>query len=171
MLKKLFIVLIFVTTCSELFAFGGAENDGTSGPGEEQAEKGSYENDWYKVVVKYVKSGKKLEKKGKIKKAKKKYEKALKYSLEAYKTDKQNPDILNYLGFAYRKLGKLEEAEIYYRLGLSMDPKHSGINEYLGELYLSTNRIEEAKERLSVLKNCNCEEYEELKVLIESSGN
>ena len=34
---------------------------------------------------------------------------------------------------------------------------------YLGELYVVTNRIDMAKERLEVLKNCNCEEYEELK--------
>ena len=42
-----------------------------------------------------------------------------------------------------------------------------GINEYLGELYVVTNRIDLAKERLSVLKNCNCEEYKELKEIIE----
>ena len=48
-----------------------------------------------------------------------------------------------------------------------MDSKHLGINEYLGELYVQTNRIELAKEKLEVLKGCNCEEYEELKELIE----
>ena len=51
--------------------------------------------------------------------------------------------------------------------GLAIDPKHNGINEYLGELYIQTNRIELAKERLEVLKNCSCEEYSELKELIE----
>ena len=50
---------------------------------------------------------------------------------------------------------------------MKIDPKHVGINEYLGELYVQTNRIELAKERLEVLKSCNCEEYEELKELIE----
>ena len=43
----------------------------------------------------------------------------------------------------------------------------NGINEYLGELYVKTGRIELAKERLAVLKNCNCEEYAELKEVIE----
>jgi hypothetical protein len=36
----------------------------------------------------------------------------------------------------------------------------------LGELYVVTNRIDLAKERLDVLKSCNCEEYKELKAII-----
>ena len=78
-------------------------------------------------------------------------------------------DTLNYLGFATRKLGNYEEGEKYYLLGLKIEPDHKGINEYLGELYVVTNRIELAKQRLDVLKNCNCEEYEELKNII--NGN
>ena len=54
-------------------------------------------------------------------------------------------------------------------LGLNIKPDHHGINEYLGELYIMTNRIDLAKERLEVLKNCNCEEYDELKELIEKN--
>ena len=50
---------------------------------------------------------------------------------------------------------------------MKLDAEHLGINEYLGELYVQTNRIDLAKERLSVLKGCNYEEYEELKELIE----
>ena len=76
---------------------------------------------------------------------------------------------LNYLGFALRKLGKFEEAEKFYLQGLSIEPNHNGINEYLGELYIQTNRIDLAKERLEVLKGCNCEEFEELKELIEEN--
>jgi restriction endonuclease Mrr len=51
--------------------------------------------------------------------------------------------------------------------GLSIKPDHNGINEYLGELYVKTNRIDLAKERLEVLRKCNCEEFEELKVIID----
>ena len=57
----------------------------------------------------------------------------------------------------------------YYLLGLQVDPKHVGINEYLGELYVVTNRIDLAKERLEILKSCNCEEYQELKKIIEGT--
>ena len=52
-------------------------------------------------------------------------------------------------------------------MGLELDPKHNGINEYLGELYVLTNRIDLAKERLNILKSCNCKEYHELKDVIE----
>jgi uncharacterized protein HemY len=76
------------------------------------------------------------------------------------------PDILNYLGYSFRKVDDFTMAEIYYEQGLAIDPLHIGINEYLGELYVETNRIEKAKERLMVLKNCNCEEYDELQNLI-----
>ena len=96
------------------------------------------------------------------------YSKALKKLQKAYKTDKKNPDILNYLGFTLRKTGKLDEAEKYYLEGLKIKPDHNGINEYLGELYVQTNRLELAKERLEILKKCNCEEYLELKKVIES---
>ena len=36
----------------------------------------------------------------------------------------------------------------------------------MGELYVVTNRIDLAKERLSILANCNCEEYSDLKEII-----
>ena len=116
-----------------------------------------------------IKKGKKLEEKGKIEKANKRYEKALKYLIKSNKEEPNQADTLNYLGFALRKLGNLEEAEKYYLLGLNIKPEHHGINEYLGELYIATNRINLAKERFEVLKNCNCEEYGELKELIEKN--
>jgi predicted Zn-dependent protease len=62
---------------------------------------------------------------------------------------------------------KYDEAEKYYLAGLSIKPDHNGINEYLGELYVKTNRIDLAKERLDILRKCNCEEFEELKVIID----
>ena len=52
-------------------------------------------------------------------------------------------------------------------MGLEIDPTHNGINEYLGELYVLTNRVSLAKERLNILKSCNCEEYQELKDVID----
>ena len=110
---------------------------------------------------------KKLEKKNKIDKALKLYSKAHDSLIKAYKNDKKNPDILNYLGYTLRKKGDFEKAEFYYLKGLELDANHLGINEYLGELYVQTNRIDLAKKRLEVLKGCNCEEFEELKELIE----
>ena len=121
----------------------------------------------YKSGKKLVLRAKKLEEKDKVEKAKKLYLKAYDKFEKAYNKDKKNADILNYLGYTLRKTGNLEQAETYYLKGLELDSKHLGINEYLGELYVQTNRIELAKQKLEVLKGCNCEEYEELKELIE----
>ena len=134
---------------------------GSSGDG------GKDEVSLYKSGKKLVLRAKKLEKKDKVEKAKKLYLKAYDKFEKAYAKDKKNADILNYLGYTLRKTGDLKQAEIYYLKGLELDSKHLGINEYLGELYVQTNRIELAKERLEVLKGCKCEEYEELRELIE----
>ena len=74
------------------------------------------------------------------------------------------------MGYTSRKIGNFEQAEKFYLKGLSIKPNHNGINEYLGELYVQTNRIDKARERLAVLKNCNCEEYGELELIIKTRG-
>ena len=121
----------------------------------------------YDQAVKFIEAAKKNEKKGKKDKAQSNYEKALKLLVKSNKEKPNKADTLNYLGFTSRKLGDFENGEKYYLEGLAIDPNHIGINEYLGELYVATNRHNLAVERLEVLKGCNCEEYEELKAIIE----
>ena len=159
MFKKIFIILI----AAFIFAQYVGVSHGAS------SDSGSSENylDQYKQAKKFVERAKKLEEKDKNDRATKLYVKALEKLQEAYKVDRNNPDILNYLGFALRKTGKLKEAEKFYLAGLKIKPDHNGINEYLGELYVNTGRMDLAKERLAILKNCNCEEYSELKEVIE----
>jgi tetratricopeptide (TPR) repeat protein len=161
MKKNLLLLFIFYFTL--IISSHGAG----SGGGDKYSDTASIKSTNYKRGVALIKKGKKLEKKGKIEKAKKRFNKALEYLIIANDKNPDQPDILNYLGFAYRKTGDFMMAEVYYLQGLEIDPNHIGINEYLGELYVQTNRIELAKERLEVLKGCNCEEYEELKELIE----
>ena len=125
----------------------------------------------YDDAVKLVKRAGKLEKKEKLDKAKQLYAQAFSKLEKAYKSDKKNPDILNYMGFTTRKVGNFDQAEKFYLEGLKIKPNHNGINEYLGELYVQTNRIDKANERLEVLKNCNCEEYGELELIIKTRGS
>jgi len=124
----------------------------------------------YDEAVKLIKRAGKLEKKDNKDKAVKLYKEAFVKLEKANKKDKDNPDILNYMGFTSRKSGNFDEAEKFYLKGLSLNPRHNGINEYLGELYVQTNRIEKAKERLEVLKTCNCKEYGELELIIKTRG-
>ena len=127
-------------------------------------------SNYYDDAKELVKRAGKLEKKEKNDKAKKLYSQAFKKLKIAYSSDKKNPDILNYMGYTSRKIGNFEQAEKFYLTGLSIKPDHNGINEYLGELYVQTNRIDKANERLDVLKNCNCEEYKELELIIKTRG-
>ena len=127
-------------------------------------------SNYYDDAKKLIKKAGKLEKKEKIDKAKKLYSQAFKKLEKAYSSEKKNPDILNYMGYTSRKIGNFEQAEKFYLTGLSIKPDHNGINEYLGELYVQTNRLDKAKERLDVLKNCNCEEYKELELIIKTRG-
>ena len=144
-----FLLLTFAT---QSFAAGTSSSD----------KKPSYKN-----AVKLIEAAKKYESKDKMDKALKRYKKAQKILLELDKKKPLQADTLNYLGFTTRKLGDFEAGEKYYLLGLQVEPNHVGINEYLGELYVVTNRIDLAKERLEVLKSCNCEEYQELKEIID----
>ena len=159
-MKKIFFVffLVFAMTSS---IYGAGSSDGSSSNNKTISN--------YDKAVKLIKFAKKYEQKGKIDKANKRYEKALKLLVKSNKKKPNNADTLNYLGFTSRKLGDFEKGENYYLEGLAIEPDHVGINEYLGELYVVTNRIELAKERLNVLTNCNCQEYDELKEIIEGT--
>jgi Flp pilus assembly protein TadD len=103
------------------------------------------------------------------KKAEKQYKKAQKLLIKSNENEPNNADTLNYLGFTTRKLGNFNLGEEYYLQGLAIEPNHNGINEYLGELYVVTKRMDLAKERLEVLRNCNCEEFQELKEIIDGT--
>ena len=157
MIKKFICTIIFCLLTQVSFAAGDSSSDSDN------------YLDQYKAAKSLVKRGKKLELKGKNEKALKLYNSAYKKLLEANKLESRNPDILNYLGFSLRKAGKFEQAEKYYLQGLEIKPDHNGINEYLGELYVQTQRMDLARERLSVLKDCNCEEYSDLAEIIKNN--
>ena len=130
---------------------------------------GSKKETLYDEAARLIEIAKKMEAKGKIEKANKRYKKAKKLLVKSNKEKPNKADTLNYLGFTTRKLGDFEGGEKFYLQGLAINPKHKGINEYLGELYVATNRIDLAKERLIVLQGCNCEEYDQLKGVIDGS--
>ena len=158
MYKKILIVLLFVLITSPVFSAGSS--GGSSGGDAKPVTQ-------YEIALKMINKAKKFEKKNKTDKAQKNYKKAIGHLLKHNKKFPADADTLNYLGFTHRKVGDYENAEIYYSMGLELDPKHVGINEYMGELFVVTNRLDKAKERLAVLEDCNCKEYKELKLVIE----
>ena len=155
MIKNLLISLIIsILVISSSYAAGSSD----SGSSKTKTK--------YDMAVTHIKAAKNFEKKDKLEKAKKSYLKAQKLLVQSNKNYPNKADTLNYLGFTTRKLGDFENGEKFYLQGLKIDPKHTGINEYLGELYVATNRHNLAVERLEVLKDCNCKEYDQLKAVI-----
>ena len=158
MKKLIYTLLIIIALTNNSFSAGSSsDNDSTPKVSD------------YAKAKNLIKAAKKYEKKGKTEKAQKRYTKAQKLLLKSNDKKPLQADTLNYLGFTTRKLGDYEGGEKFYLQGLQIEPNHNGINEYLGELYVATNRMDMAKERLEVLKTCNCEEYDELKEIIEGT--
>ena len=153
-IKTIFTFFIFILFTVNSYSAGSSDDNSSK-------VKSNYDK-----AVTIIKSAKKYEIKGKIEKANKRYEKALTLLIKSNEKKPNKADTLNYLGFTTRKLGDYEGGEKYYLQGLALEPNHIGINEYLGELYVVTNRIDLAKERLNILENCDCEEYDELKKII-----
>ena len=171
-MNKLKITLIFLFSffiLSNSHAFMDSTGKGAQSTGREDLSFLEAQNSNFKKGRDALKQALKYEKKNKIKKANKKYEKALRYFVSAYEESPYNVEIINLLGFTYFKVGDLLMTEIYYKEGLSIDPKNTLINKRLGLLYINTKRVDLAKERLKALNTCNCEEYNYLKDIIDKN--
>ena len=105
MLKKISLVLFLILFSANAYSAG---SDST--PKKVKSD--------YDKAVESIKFAKKYEKKGKVEKAKKRYEKAQKFLLKSNKEKPNQADTLNYLGFTTRKLGDYENGEKYYLMGL-----------------------------------------------------
>ena len=74
---------------------------------------------------------------------------ALKKALEI---DKNNPDVHNYLGYAYRNTGDYDNAFKHYEQALALSPGHKAAHEYIGEAYLMKNDLAKAEDHLNKLR-------------------
>jgi tetratricopeptide (TPR) repeat protein len=77
-----------------------------------------------------------------------------------------HPDVLTYLGFAHRKLGRYAQAEDYYRQALRAAPRHLGATEYYGELMVERGDLVGARGMLAKLEDAcrfGCAEADELR--------
>ena len=148
-MKKIIIFLFFVS-----FSASGA---GTNSSTDDSAKTSDQIIKLYKLAEKHIDN--------------QSYDKSLKLLKKLTKREDlgtKRADIYNLLGYSYRKLENpdLDKSFAAYMMAIEIDPAHLGAHEYLGELYVVTNRIDLAKERLNVLENCNCKEYDDLKQII-----
>jgi Flp pilus assembly protein TadD len=101
------------------------------------------------------------------------YKTALGHLTTAVQQSPRDADAHSMLGYSYRKLGNFDKSMEHYQTALKIDGKHRSAHEYLGELYLDMNQLGNAEKQLAALKNAcpffgKCEEYEDLKVAIET---
>lgn len=81
-------------------------------------------------------------------------------------------DAANLLGFANRKLGRLDEAGVWYTRALAADPGHLGALEYQGELFIMLGDTDAAGANLDRLTELcgDCEEREDLAAAIAGAS-
>ncbi len=82
-----------------------------------------------------------------------------------------HPDVLTYLGFANRKLGRFAIAESYYRQALAAAPEHKGATEYYGELMIERGDLRGARamlRKLDAMCSFGCAEADELRRWVEA---
>jgi TolA-binding protein len=72
-------------------------------------------------------------------------------------------DVANYLGFASRKLGRYEDARVWYERALAADPAHVRTWQYYGMWHLEQGNMLKAQDHLLMIKaicgSDRCEEY------------
>jgi tetratricopeptide (TPR) repeat protein len=87
----------------------------------------------------------------------------------------EHPDIANYIGYAYRKLGDYEDSKIWYEKALAADPNHVRTWSYYGMWQMEQGNRLKALDDLQKVKlicgNTSCEEYRELKAVIDGKAS
>src|SRR4051794_17361760 len=100
----------------------------------------------------------------------KKWPAAIKALSSAALRDTRNADIQNYLGYAHRNAGQMNEAFAHYERALKLNPRHRGAHEYVGEAYLIVGKPAQAEAHFKALQAIcvlPCEELDDLKAKID----
>jgi tetratricopeptide (TPR) repeat protein len=142
-------LLLFVALSPNVYALGGG--------GSRQPSATSQQNSDYQAGVRAVK--------------KHDWTTAINHLEKAVKSDPNNANAWNYLGYSYRKSGNLNKAFPAYDRAIAIDPNHKGAHEYLGEAYLQAGNLPKAQAELDKLTQIcgkNCDQTRDLKKAIDA---
>jgi tetratricopeptide (TPR) repeat protein len=86
----------------------------------------------------------------------------------------EHPDVANYIGYSYRKLGDYADSKIWYEKALAADPNHVRTWSYYGMWQMEQGNRLKAEDDLQKVKlicgNTTCEEFRELKAVIDGKA-
>ncbi len=84
-----------------------------------------------------------------------------------------HPEVANYIGYASRKLGRYEDAKIWYERALATDPNHTRTWQYYGMWHLEQGNMLKAQDHLEKIRlicgNTECSDYVKLKEALEGN--
>ena len=82
-------------------------------------------------------------------------------------------DVANLIGYSSRKLGRYDDAKLWYEKALAADPNHARTWSYYGMWHAEQGNVLKAREYLakvqSLCGNTKCREYTELRGVIEGT--
>ncbi len=87
----------------------------------------------------------------------------------------EHPDVANYIGYAFRKLGDYDDSKAWYEKALAADPRHVRTWSYYGMWQAEQGNRLKAEDFLQKVKlicgNTDCKEYVELKAVIDGKAS
>jgi len=87
----------------------------------------------------------------------------------------EHPDVANYIGYSYRKLGNYEASKLWYEKALATDPHHVRTLSYYGMWFMEQGNRLKALDELQKVKlicgNTTCDAYRHLKEVIDGKAS
>jgi tetratricopeptide (TPR) repeat protein len=83
-----------------------------------------------------------------------------------------HPDVANLIGYSSRKLGRYDDAKLWYERALAADPRHARTWSYYGMWHAEQGNLLKARDHLAMVESLcgtQCREYTELKGVIEGT--
>ena len=86
-----------------------------------------------------------------------------------------HPDVANYVGYSYRRLGDYDQSKHWYEAALAADPQHVRTWSYYGMWQAEQGNRLKAEDFLQKVKlicgNESCKEFIELRAVIDGTGS
>jgi tetratricopeptide (TPR) repeat protein len=86
----------------------------------------------------------------------------------------EHPDVANYIGYSYRRMGNYGQSKVWYERALASDPNHTRTWSYYGMWQMEQGNRLKAEDDLKKVKllcgSTSCQEYIQLKAVIDGTG-